>query len=309
MSELQAHLNTLSEPIRVRLLAVLERQELDVGELTRVLQLPQSTVSRHLKALRLAGWIRRRAEGTSGLFRMQPDALSEQATQLWSLVRDDFAATHQAEEDQSRLRAVLEARRVDSQTFFGQLRERWDALRRELFGNDFLLPTLLSLLPEGLVVADLGCGTGEAVAALAPVCDRVIGVDRERAMLDAAAARAGHQRGVELRQGGLEDLPLADAEVDVALCMLVLHHVVDPERAIREIRRVLKPGGRAVVLDMVAHDREAYRQTMGHQHLGFSEAAIAAHASAAGLTLASWRPLPPSPDAQGPPLFIAVLHT
>ncbi|MBW1880664.1 MAG: metalloregulator ArsR/SmtB family transcription factor [Deltaproteobacteria bacterium] len=307
MSELQAHLNTLSEPTRVRLLAVLEHQELDVGELTRVLQLPQSTVSRHLKALQLAGWIRRRAEGTSGLFRMQPDALVDRATQLWVIVRDDFHATHQAEEDQSRLHAVLDARRIDSRTFFGHVREEWDALRHELFGDDFLLPTLLSLLPEGLVAADLGCGTGEALAALAPVCARVIGVDQEQAMLDTAAVRVGHLPGVELRRGGLEDLPLADGEVDVALCMLVLHHVVDPGRAFREIQRALKPGGRAVVLDMVAHDREAYRQTMGHQHLGFSEATVAAQSSAAGLALTSWRLLPPSPDAQGPPLFIAVL--
>lgn len=303
MSDLQSHLTVLAEPIRVRLLAVLEREELDVGELTRVLQLPQSTVSRHLKALRLAGWIRRRAEGTSGLFRAHPEDLAQEALRLWEIVRDDFATSPQAAEDDHRLRAALDAR-SDSRSFFGRVGARWDAVRRELFGGEYLLPTLLSLLPSDLVVADLGCGTGEALAALAPVC-RVIGVDQEQAMLDIARARLGDE--VELHLAPLETLPLRDASVDAVLVMLVLHHVEDPARVLAEARRALRPGGRVVLLDMIAHGREDYRHSMGHRHLGFARETVEAHLDRAGLAVTTWRDLPPASDAQGPPLFLAIL--
>lgn len=302
--ELQPHLLLLSEPIRVRLLAVLAREELDVGELVRITQLPQSTVSRHLKALQTAGWVARRKQGTSSLFRMVGP---EEGLALWDLVRADFEGSAQAREDEARLKAALQDRLLDPANFFGSLRERWEDVRADLFGEGFLLPTLLCLLPDGMVVADLGCGTGQTVAALSPVCARVIGVDRERAMLEVAALRTEGRSNVDLREGGLEALPLEDAEVDAALLMLVLHHVEHPAAALREARRVLEPGGRIVLLDMVAHDREDYRQSMGHQHLGFSRETLQDLASRAGLRIRSWQDLVPAPDAQGPPLFLATL--
>lgn len=305
MSELSDRLSLLAEPVRVRLLALLEREELGVGEIVRVLQLPQSTVSRHLKALKVANWIERRAEGTAGLFRMT--APPSGAERLWDLVRDDFRATAQAAEDASRLDAILAAREEDPSTFFGRMHARWDALRTELFGDEFTTPALLSLVAPRLAVADLGCGTGRALAELAPVCKRVIGVDREQAMLDAAAMRVGNAGNVELMLGGLEALPIREQALDAALCMLVLHHVVELDTALAEVRRVLRPGGRAVVVDMCAHDREDYRRTMGHQHLGFSPADLRGHAEAAGLILSSYRVLPPAAEALGPPLFVAVL--
>jgi len=307
MSDLQSHLAVLADPTRVRLLAALEREELDVGELTRVVGAPQSTVSRHLKALRVGGWIHRRSEGTSGLFRMRGSDLSDAARALWAVVRDDFLASPQAAEDEARLRAVLDERSPDATSFFGRLGARWEGVRRELFGDSFLLPTLLSLLPPDLVVVDLGCGTGEVVAALAPVCAKVIGVDHEEAMLEVARARTKGLGAVDLRQAALEDLPLPDGSVDAALCMLVLHHVADPARILAEARRVLRPRGRVVVLDMVAHGRSDWVQAMGHRHLGFSSADLARHAGAAGLKVASRRDLPLAADVQGPPLFVATL--
>lgn len=309
MSDLSRHLEVLAEPVRIRLLSALRSEELAVGELVRVVQLPQSTVSRHLKALLVAGWIQRRADGTSSWLRLDLDGVPEAARQLWTIVAGDFDGGLQHAEDQARLDAVLEARRVDSRTFFGREHARWDALRAELFGRAFLLPTLLSLLPGDLVVADLGCGTGEAVHLLAPSVGQVIGVDREQAMLEAAAVRCLGLSNVALRQGGLEDLPLCDGEVDAALLMLVLHHVDDVGRALIEVARVLRPGGRAVVLDMLAHGREDYRHTMGHVHLGFDEAGLAELACEAGLVVHGQRALAPTPDAQGPPLFLTVLGT
>lgn len=308
LHDLSRHLDLLSEPVRVRLLAALSEEELAVGELVRIVQLPQSTVSRHLKALLVGGWVARRSEGTAGWFRFDATDVPEAALRVWSVVREDFEGTLQHGEDRARLGAVLEARLADSSSFFGRMHAQWDALRAELFGGDFFLPTLLSLLPPELEVADLGCGTGEVLAMLAPVVRRVVGIDREQAMLEAAAERCAGVDNVTLRQGGLEDLPLGDREVDAALLMLVLHHVADPARALREARRVVRPGGTVVVLDMQAHERVDYRHTMGHLHLGFDEERVRSFAAEVGLTLAALRALPPAAEAQGPPLFVAVMR-
>jgi ArsR family transcriptional regulator len=298
-------LGVLSEPARVRLLSVLQHHELGTGELTRILQLPQSTVSRHLKALRVAGWVHRRAEGTAAWFRAAPE-LDPLAHRLWAVVREAFHDTHQHREDQLRLQAALASREADS--FFGRMSDRWDALRSDLFGDSFLLPALVALLPSSLEVVDLGCGTGPAVEALSPAVRSVIGVDREPAMIAAARRRLAGATNVDLRQGGLEALPLSDGEVDAATCILVLHHVADLPAAFAEIRRVLRPDGRLVVVDMVAHDRSDWRHTMGHRHLGFEQQALEGHARTGGLVGERFQLLPPAPDAQGPPLFVATFR-
>ena len=305
--DLSAHLLLFAESARVRLLVALEAEELAVGELVRVMQLPQSTVSRHLKALRQAGWIRRRAEGTAGLFRASTASDGGAKERIWSAVSDAHRTSNQFSEDHARLAAVIAARRTDSRSFFGQKHAEWDGLRDRLYGRDLWLPTLLSLLPGDQVVADLGCGTGEALEMLSPVTSRVIGVDREPAMVAAAAVRCQGLHNVALRTGGLEDLPLQEAEVDLALAMLVLHHVPDLDAVFRELRRVIRPGARVVVLDMMAHDRADWAESMGHVHLGFSRDQLQQLAATAGLRLLRWTLVAPAPDAEGPPLFVATI--
>lgn len=290
----------------MRLLTLLARDELGVGELVRILQTPQSTVSRQLKLLQQAGWVRRRADGNAAWYRADLDAVGEAARALWQVVGADHTSSLLAAEDNQRLDQILAERRPDAETFFGREHARWDTLRTELFGDRFLLPTLLSLLPSDLTVVDVGCGTGEVLAALAPVVARVIGVDREAAMLDAARRRTDGLPHVSLRQGALEHLPLADAEVHCATCILVLHHAVDPTRALTELRRVARD--RVVLLDMVAHDREDWQHTMGHRQLGFSAERITDDAAAAGLIVRSRVVLPTQPGVQGPPLFVSVLE-
>lgn len=307
MPDVFDHLLALADPIRPRLLAVLAAEELAVGELARVVQLPQSTVSRHVKALEGAGWITRRTAGASSQLRIADD-LAPDARELWAAIRPPVEASPRHAEDRARLAAVLAARAEDPRGYFGRVHAGWDAVRRELFGDAALLPTLLALLDPGLVVGDLGCGTGAVVAALAPNVREVHGVDREARMLEVAAARTAGVPNAHLHQGGFGALPLADATLDAALCMLVLHHVEDLRAALADVARVVRPGGRVVVLDMVAHDRDEYRVTMGHVHLGFTPEALRA-AAAPALSLASWRPLTPDPDAHGPPLFLAVLRT
>ena len=299
-------LGMLAEPVRIRLVALLAQDELGVGELCRVLQLPQSTVSRHLKALQVAGWVTRRSEGTSGWYRRRARRASRRRGPALGGRRRCVRREPASLQDRERLAAVLASREPDA--FFGRMHGEWDGLRRELFGDRFLLPALTALLPSAWTVADLGCGTGPALVELAPVVHKVIGVDREPRMLDLARARVAGLTNVELRQGTLDALPLADAEADAALCVLVLHHVEQPRnRAFAEARRALRPGGVLAVVDMVAHERRDWQLSMGHRHLGFGPDVLERHARRGGLRVRSYRALPPEADAQGPALFAAVL--
>lgn len=305
-------LAALSESIRARMLRVLAREELAVGELARVLQTSQPTVSRHLKQLDEGGWVSRRRAGTASYFRLTAADLDDEARRLWDLVSariEGEAAdpVSQYAEDLRRLEGVLAERTGDSEELFRRLGGRWDGVRRELFGESYVLPALLALLPPGKTIVDLGCGTGAMLPMLAPVAGVVIGVDREDAMLAVAEERVAGMPNVQLRRGMLDALPVDDTSADLAVCQLVLHHVRELAPVYREVSRVLAPEGRWVILDMVEHDRDEYGTTMGHQHLGFSEATVRRLAESAGLRLHAWRVLPPDSAAQGPALFVAVV--
>ena len=299
------HLAALADPTRGRLLLALEPHELTVTELAVALQLPQSTVSRHLKTLSDEGWVAARADGTSRLYRMTVASLAPDARRLWLAVRESISAQPIARHDSTRLRSVLARRRTASQEFFSSAAGRWDSLRAELFGSRVELIALLGLLDEQLSVGDLGCGTGAVAETLAPFVARVVGVDGSRAMLAAARRRLRDLPNVELRAGDLEALPIGDGELGAALLVLTLHHVPDPAAALAESARVLQPGGRLVVVDMRPHDREEYRREMGHVWLGFSEEQVGAWLAAAGFEGIRFTPLPADPAARGPTLFAA----
>ena len=292
-------LTALSEPVRARILALVELEELGVKELQDTLQLPQSTISRHLKVLVDRGLVQRRSAGTQSLIRIAP--LEAGAASIWQSVRAQIGELHEA--DAARMRTVLSLSRTDGEDFFGRHAARWDALREDLFGEDFALPTLLALLPSELVVADLGCGTGAMLERLSGV--RVIGVDREPAMLDVARKRVPD---ADLRCGRLDDLPIEDDELDAALLVLVLHHVEELGPVFAELHRVLRDGGSAIVVDMVEHDRSEFRRTMGHKHLGFDPLRLAGLAGDHGLALVEARSLPPAEGALGPGLQLVVFR-
>lgn len=292
----------LADATRSRLLAALERQELTVGELATALQLPQSTVSRHLKILADQSWVASRAEGTSRWYRRNP-LLDADMLGLWELVRQALARTPAALQDAARIDAVLAARRTRSQAFFATASAEWDALRADLFGARADLGALLSLLDPTWVVGDLGCGTGALAASLAPHVQHVHAVDQSPAMLAAASARLAGQPNVTVAEGALEALPLADGTLDVAVLMLVLHHVADPVRALTEVHRVLRPAGRLLITDMRAHTHERYREQMGHIWLGFDAPSLDGWLRAAGFTGVRYVPLPVEPGATGPALF------
>ena len=299
------HLASLADPTRSRLLLLLDRHELTVSELCTIMQLPQSTVSRHLKALADAGWIASRAEGTSRIYTMSRDELDASARRLWQLVREQVGPTPAAVQDQRRLQAALAGRRTKSQEFFSSSAGQWDRVRDELFGDRFHLAALAAFAQGEWTVGDLGCGTGQSSAAIAPFVAHVIAVDASAAMLQAAKKRLHGIDNIELRRGELEALPIDEARLDAATLMLVLHHLPEPERALAEVARVLKPGGRAIVVDMQPHDRENYRQQMGHVWLGFGEDHVRAIFHESGFEDVRIVPLPPDARSKGPGLFVA----
>ena len=204
-----------------------------------------------------------------------------------------------------RLQTALAERRTKSQEFFSSSAGQWDRLRDDLFGDRVHLEALAALADADAVVGDLGCGTGQVSAALAPFVSRVIAVDSSAAMLQAAKRRLATFGNIDLRRGELEALPIDDSRLDVAALMLVLHHVPEPDKALAEAARVLKPGGRIVIGDMQSHERESYRQQMGHVWLGFSEDHARRMLTDAGFERIRIVALAPDVHAKGPGLFVA----
>src|SRR4030095_5650761 len=300
------HMTALSDPTRCRMLLLLEKHELTVSELCSVLQLPQSTVSRHLKTLADDGWVTSRRDGPSRFYSMPVDGLDPAATKLWPLISEQVISTRGAEQDERRLRSVLGRRRAKAREFFASAAAGWDRLRGELFGDEFFLWAVLGLIDPNLVVGDLGCGTGQLTEVVAPHVRRVISVDGSEDMLEAARQRLSGASNVDIRQGELETLPIESGELDVAMLSLVLHYSPEPPRALAEVGRVVRTGGRVLVVDMLPHDRDEYQQQMGHVWLGFSESQITRLLGGAGFEQVRVRMLPVDPDAKGPALFAAM---
>ena len=298
-------IDPLNDLARLRVLRGLNRHELGVGELATALQLPQSTVSRHLKRLLDAGWITRRSQGTAALYRMAGVDSDPTARTLWELTKASLETLAECRGDDQRVQGVLARRSVDSRGFFGDLGGAWTDLRQRLFGRSASLHPLLALINPDWIVGDLGCGTGQTAAELACWVHRVEAIDREAAMLKAARTRLAGVENVGLHKADVLALPFDDQAFDASLLSLILHHLEHPGRAIGEAARVTR--GPLLVVDMMAHDRLEYRDTMGHLHLGFTEEALRTLGDQAGVRLEHFQPLPPDPEASGPPLFVARL--
>ncbi len=298
-------LSTLAEPTRSRILLLLDRHELTVGELCSILQLPQSTVSRHLKLLADDGWLIARGDGTSRFYKMVPTQLDEATRQLWAVVRTQVSSAVGASQDTRRAVSVLGKRRDKAQLFFLNAADLWDKMRTNMIGARTDLLALLDLLDERWVIGDFGCGTGHIAEALAPCVDRVIAVDESGPMLNAAKARLSAFGNIDFREGTIEALPIDDCTLDAAVLFLVAHFITDPAKAMGEIWRVLKPNGRLLVVDLMSHDRVEYVVQLGHVWQGFDGEQVKQWLHTAGFTGCRYRPLPDDPDAKGPSLFVA----
>jgi ubiquinone/menaquinone biosynthesis C-methylase UbiE len=295
----------LADPTRSRILLLLDRHELTVSELCTVLQLPQSTVSRHLKLLADDGWLVARGEGTSRFYKMLPNRLDPATKNLWAVVRSQVASAVGSAQDARRAEGVLAKRLDKAQLFFSNSAEAWDKMRTDMIGARTDLLALLDLLDDTWVVGDLGCGAGHISDALAPCVRQVIAVDESGPMLTVAKARLASHDNVELREGTIESLPIDDGVLDAAVLFLVAHFITDPTKVMLELRRVLKPGGRLLIVDMMSHDRMEYVVQLGHVWQGFDGEQVKEWLSNAGFTSCRYRPLPEDPAAKGPALFVA----
>ena len=267
-------LRVLVDPTRLRILGLLELGELSVGELARALEMAQSRVSNHLRVLREAGLLAERHVGRTTFLRLavggEEDA-QDLPARLWRALRAEVPTLPDFAADVARFGAVQAERRAQSSEFFDRVAGEWDKIGVDFATGQARQRAAASLLPAGLVVADLGCGTGYLARALVGLCARVIGVDRSSGMLaEARKQLASLPPGVELdlRRGELDALPIADAECDGALAGMVLHHVAEPQAVLSEMRRILKPGGRAVVLELAPHKEAWMHEELGDRQLG-----------------------------------------
>ena len=282
MNQAASTYRLLGEEARLRLLRVLAQERLNVTELTAVLGIAQSGVSRHLGLLKDAGLVTESPAGGFTYYRLADPAPDSAHRSLSALLREQFAAaegTPQARADEARLQEVLRHRRENFDihgTETGQLvpGRSWAAWARAL---GHLLPPL--------EVADLGCGEGHLTIEAARWARTVTAIDRSAAVLRGARALARRHglTNISWKRGEIEHLPLEDASVDVALLSQALHHAADPAAAVAEAVRVLRPDGRLLLLDLRPHDQVWVTERLGDRWLGFSDDALAALLRQAGL--------------------------
>jgi len=276
----------LGDEARLRLLRVLQREQLNVTELTGILGLAQSGVSRHLGLLKDAGFVVEERDAGFTYYRLSPNLQTDGHHPIWSALEEQFAeaaADPVVRADEARLQEVLRLRKENFDTHAGP--DARDA-RQLVPGRSWAAwSRALGLLLPRLKVADLGCGEGYLTIEAARWAERVIAVDRSATVINRAKALARRRRvsNVVWKRGELEKLPIRDGAVDVALLSQALHHAAEPARAVAEAARITVPGGRVLVLDLREHSEEWVRSKLGDRTLGFSDQALARMMVAAGL--------------------------
>ena len=281
MSSIVKTLRVVADPNRLRILLLLRSEELSVAELQEILTMGQSTISTHLSQLRQAGLVEDRRTGKSSLYSLTPTGVSP----LDEILAHAQGEIPEAEIDQAAMRLVLRKRQERSRAFFDSVAGR--------LGKDYVpgkswksvADALLQLMPP-LIIADLGSGEGAFAALLAERAKKVIAVDNSAKMIEVARDRAQRHglTNIEYRQGDMEELPIDSGAVDLAFFSQSLHHALHPARAVTEAARILAPGGRIVILDLVKHRFEEARDLYADQWLGFSEAEIESLLEKAGFT-------------------------
>lgn len=275
-------LRAAADPNRLRILLLLKEEELSVAELQEILVMGQSTISTHLSQLKQAGLAEDRRTGKSSLYRLSADGAENMIADLLAHARLEIA---EASADQAAMRRIVKKRQDRMRAFFDSVAGRMG--RDYVPGKSWksLAEAFLYLLPP-LVIADLGAGDGSFALLLSKKAVKVLAVDSSPKMLEVGreqALRSGAEN-IEFRLGDMEELPIDDASVDLVFFSQSLHHAAHPERAVREASRILRSGGRIVILDLARHRFEEARELYADEWLGFTESEIEATLSAAGFT-------------------------
>ena len=234
-----------------------------------------------------------RRDGTSSFYSLNHGFSDAESQQILAMTRQTLLHDRTGQSDETRLQAALRRREAEHDgmdSFFGKHAPQWDQIRTHWFGDRFHLEGLLALLDTEWTVVDVGTGTGFMLPLIAPHVKRVIGVDPSNAMLKGAKKRVAElgRGNVEIRQGKAERLPMEDWSADAVLLTLVLAYTEDPAAALREVRRVLKPGGIALVMDLQPHNVELFRERLNHRWMGFGQEQMSQWMEGAGFTGVRW---------------------
>jgi ubiquinone/menaquinone biosynthesis C-methylase UbiE/DNA-binding transcriptional ArsR family regulator len=297
---LNAALKAAGEATRLRILALLAEAELTVSDLTDILRQSQPRISRHLKLLAEAGLVERFREGSWAFFRLgEHGGSAALARQL--IERLDAGDTTIAR-DRERLAAVRAARAKAAQSYFGRHAAEWDRIRQLHVADESVEDAIRAALADRPFrsLLDLGTGTGRMLELFGPELERGVGLDLSHDMLALARARLDRAdlRHCSVRQADIYDLALPRDSFDVVIIHQVLHFLDDSARAITEAARVLRPGGRLLVVDFAPHDLEFLRDQHAHRRLGFAPETVTQWLSAAGLDVVHQRTLPPEQDGK-----------
>jgi ubiquinone/menaquinone biosynthesis C-methylase UbiE/DNA-binding transcriptional ArsR family regulator len=279
----QGLFRALADVTRQRIVQLLLGEELSVSELVAVLRLPQSTVSRQLKELRTANLVRDRHEGVTTYYRAMPAEIGDA---LRSPILRWLGDQPLSKSISSRLERVLRQREDGTVGFFQRIGKRWDELREAAFGQAFAVEAFAALLPREWTVADIGTGTGFLLPTLASNFHHVIAVEPATTMLEFARQRILEcgATNVALYAGDLDRLPIEDNACDLAIACLVLHHVAEPAKALTEMHRVVRPGGRILIIEQQSHENQAFYEMMQDRWWGFERSELARQVSAVGFT-------------------------
>jgi len=285
MASIVKILRVVADPNRLRILLLLKGEELSVAELQEILVMGQSTISTHLSQLKQAELVEDRRTGKSNLYRLSSSGASGAGSLLVELLDRAKQEIPEAQEDQAARRQVLRKRQDKMRSFFDSVAGR--------LGKDYvpgkswksLAEALLRLMPP-LVIADLGAGEGAFALLLAERAKKVIAVDSSAKMIEVGREQALRHdvMNLEFRLGDMEEIPIDDRSVDLVFFSQSLHHALHPECALKEAWRILAPGGRVVILDLVKHRFEEAREMYADEWLGFSESALEAMLQTAGFS-------------------------
>ena len=272
MASITKTLKVVADPNRLRILLLLKGEELSVAELQEILAMGQSTISTHLSQLKQAELVEDRRTGKSNFYRLAVADDSRPDSVLLRLLSQAATEIPEAPHDQAAMRRVLRKRKDKTRAFFDSVAGR--------LGKDYvpgkswksLAEALLRLLPP-LVVADLGAGEGASALLLAQRAKKVIAVDSSARMIEVGREQALRHgvKNIDYRLGDMEEIPIGDGEVDLVFFSQSLHHALHPELALAEAARILVPGGRILILDLVRHRFEQARELYADEWLGFSE--------------------------------------
>jgi ArsR family transcriptional regulator len=298
-------LRVVADPNRLRILLLLKGEELSVAELQEILVMGQSTISTHLSQLKQAGLVEDRRAGKSSLYRLSP----ADGSPLEQILTEAKAEIPEAATDQQAMRRVLRKRQDKMRAFFDSVAGR--------LGKDYVpgkswksvAEALLRLMPP-MTIADLGAGEGSFALLLAERATKVIAVDTSAKMLEVGRDQALRHgvKNVEFRHGDMEEIPIADAEVDLVFFSQSLHHALHPERALQDAHRILVPGGRIVILDLARHRFEEAREMYADEWLGFSEADLESMLAKAGFASISTSVVDKELEAPQFQTLLAVAH-